>query len=126
MKIYDKFKALDSLFELEVIPNVRRGLRYEKLVLTGNSDINDYGAGYLNISLFTSYNYTSKNYQLRCVFNSIDDTDFGGWSKEMSFDEVEDLKIRIAYRVLKDLRILPSVDKINMLLLPYGMYVNYE
>lgn len=123
--MYEKFKKLEKLFKLEVKFDLF-GLRYDKIVLTGESEIPDYGKGYLNISLFTFYKNKTKNYQVRCVFNSIDDTDFGGWSKEMSFDEAEELKSEIAYNILKELRVLPSIDEINSLLMPYGIYIYFE
>ena len=131
---YSKFDGLESLTKLFAIDVVDGTTRYEKMCQTGDLDFYDYGRGFLNVEIYPSADiYGEKdengkflNYFCRMWFATIDDGDFGGWSKPMSKENAQELCKRIAREVFEDMVSLPTEKELNEILRPYGMFVGRE
>lgn len=98
---------------------------YLKMVQTGKIEFFDYDRGFLGVEIFVCGNEKDR-YCARIWFATIDDGDYGGWSREMGKEEASQLVTRIAKEVFEPMRSLPSLDEMNRMLVKYGVHVGYE
>ena len=131
---YSKFDGIETLTKLFLIDRPDGTTRYEKMCQTGDLDFYDYDRGFLNVEIYPCADICGEkdengkflNYFCRMWFATIDDGDFGGWSKPMSKEKAEEMCKRIAYEVFEDMVALPTGEELNKILRPYGMFVGYE
>jgi len=98
---------------------------YLKMIPTGKIGFFDYGRGFLGVEVFVSGHEEGK-YRPRIWFDTSDDGDYGGWGREMSKEDAVKLVDRIANEVFATIEILPTLEEMNLLLRPYGMFVGSE
>ena len=121
---YDKFEVIAKATELVIISDDQNSCEYHKLVQTGELGLYDYKRGFLNFE--THAVRVQDHWQVRVWIASVDDGDFGGWSKPMEKSKALKLVKSIAENVMKDLMVFPTKDKLNAMLRPYGLFVDYE
>lgn len=121
---YDKFSAISELTNLVTIYDDANSCEYHKMIQTGELGLYDYGTGFLN---FETKAIKQQDYwQVRIWIATVDDGEFGGWSKPLSKSKALELVRSIAENVMKDLVVFPTKDKLNAMLRPYVMFVDYE
>lgn len=121
---YSKFEAVRKATELITISDDQNSCEYHKLVQTGELELYDYGVGFLNFETYAIK--VQDSWQVRICIASIDDGDFGGWSKPLEKSKALKLVKSIAENVMKDMVVFPSKDKLNAVLREYGLFVDYE
>jgi hypothetical protein len=122
--VYDFYDQIDNITSMRKYEEYGT-YAYLKMIQTGSFKLFDYGRGFLGVQIFVSGHEEGK-YCARIWFTTVDDGDFGGWSKEMSKLNASTLVNRIAMDVFSQMKILPSQEELNLKLRPYGMYVDYE
>lgn len=121
---YSKFEAVRKATELVDIYDDMNSCEYHKIVQTGELGLYDYKVGFLN---FETYAIKVQDYwQVRIWIASIDDCDFGGWSKPLTKHKALDTVRGIAENVMKDMIVFPTQEQLNAMLREYGLFVDYE
>jgi hypothetical protein len=123
MDMYERFDAIRELMRAHVQED---GISWAKMVQTGDSGIFDYGTGLLYMTVgYIASKYESDVVYVRIFFNTIDDGDFGGWSKPL---EPEAAKVLVGKlkALLANIETLPSIDQFNALIRSLGMQVGPE
>jgi hypothetical protein len=96
------------------------------MVLTGELDFCDYGAGFINFEVFHCYQALENAHYSRIWFRTEDDGDMGAWIPQASKEETIEFNDKFAEGFLKKLEVFPSLEALNKLLLPWGIYVIQE
>lgn len=118
-----RYDGFEELVKLTALTKTDKG--YNKFVQTGALGLYDYGRGFIDVSIYRYVDHNRKCY-VRIYFGTIDDGDFGGFRLCNSKLEANELVEQIANNIFKNMVTLPSHERLNNLLNPYGMYVNYE
>ena len=121
---YNNFDILKDVTDLKLIYNGDPIVEYHKMVQTGDLDFYDYGIGFLNFEI-RSFRI-GDHWVVRIWIASIDDGDLGAWSAPMSEAEAEKLVRRVATEYLVNLKVFPTLDKLNEDLKPYGLNIVFE
>jgi hypothetical protein len=121
--IHDRYEKLEELLVLH--RTTRATLpAFFKMCFTGQCPLFDYGRGFLGV--FGYVTPQENEYVVRLWFQTVDDGDYGGWSKSMSFEKAQDTLWKIADEVFTDMQALPNTEDLNKKLRPYGLYVDFE
>ena len=116
---YDIFEKLIDLTKM-----VKTKTGYNKMIQTGDIGHHDYGAGFLDLSIF--YIFQEDTHLMRMWFGTIDDGDMGSWKEFDSKEEAEALIEKVANGVFADMVTFPSLKDLNDELREYGVYVCRE
>lgn len=125
-EIYEAYDKLQEILTLKKGTN--HGLpAFRKMCQTGQCPLSDYNQGFIGVKGYvSSFHQKEGEYVVRLWFGTIDDGDYGGWSKPMSLEKATTLLWRIADEVFVDMLILPNTEDMNLKLRPYGLYVDFE
>jgi hypothetical protein len=124
-EIHPDFDSLQKIFTL------RKGTNNElpafiKMCQTGKCPLFDYDRGFICVFGFVTNTNEDGKHCFRLWFQTVDDGDYGGWSKPMSFEKAYDTLFKIADNVFLNMIALPNTDGLNYLLRPYGIFVGFE
>lgn len=137
---YDRFELLESICEMVQKPSrynnsrpelKNTGSEYHKIVFTGTCELTDYSRGYLSLSIFPYADMfvfkteTTDFWQVRFSIINIDDVMISGWSNHMSIDKVNETVEKIA-KEFENVATLGTLEDINSILQPYGIYAVIE
>ena len=128
---FDALRDLLKVFSYEVKQGKNTFLHFEKMIQTGDCPLGSYGAGFLNVEIWTTSDpylrdQTEDCYNVRIRYANTDDGDYGGWSKPMGLEKANGLAERVMMEVYSDMVSLSSTDEINKTLRPYGLRVDFE
>ena len=98
--------------------------QYLKMVQKGELDLGDYGHGFLCLRLYAYTDAKDKHY-VRIYISNVDDGGYGAWSERETLEECVAV-VEKAVTVFKDMTAFPSLDELNVLLRPFGVYVVNE
>ena len=138
---YDRFYTLKEICEMVSVPSRYKnskpafrnedGLEFHKIVFKGACELCDYSTGYLSLSIFpyldmqTVLGGNPDAWQARFTIINIDDTMISGWSRNMSMEKVNLIVAEIA-KEFEDVTTLGTLEEINLILKPYGIYAVIE
>jgi hypothetical protein len=122
MDMYERFDAIRELMRAHTQED---GISWAKMVQTGNSGIFDYGTGLLYMTVDYIRPRKSEAVYVHISFSTIDDGDFGGWSKALEPKAAEKLVGKLK-ALLGAIDALPSMDQFNALIRSLGMRVGPE
>jgi hypothetical protein len=123
--MYENFNKLAEIRKLRTF--IENGITtYQIFLPTGDLNFSDYGRGYLcvNLYLYDRHSPEGKT-QIRIVFLTADDGDFGGWGGFLEKDKAEDV-LKTCVELFDSMYCLPSQEDLNSQLQPFGIQVNYE
>lgn len=109
--------------------------RWRRISCTGELQLCDYGAGLVDVRASymaeRSRDDTTKSefigWVVRFSVGTLDDGTWGAWSKLFDHkDDAIDLMNKLGEELLPELAVLPTDEKLNEMLRPYGMYGEYE
>jgi hypothetical protein len=119
-----RYEGFEALAQLTALTLVKEGC-YNKFIQTGQLCFHDYGRGFIDLAIHVVHNH-KKEYSLRISFGTIDDGDFGAWIPQPSFEAAVALSDRVANEVFANMIAFPTKEHLNVILRPYGIYVDYE
>jgi hypothetical protein len=119
---YDIFNIIKACRKLRKLGEGK----YSKMILTGELEFSDYGAGFINFEIYHCYQALNKQHYSRIWFGTIDDGDMGAWVPFSSKEEVIAFNDRFVEEYLKDLSIFPTLEELNKQLRPFGIYISRE
>jgi len=125
-QMYDTFDKIRELTKLVKTRDDEHKLDYLKMVQTGSLSLPDYGVGFLCFHTFTSFQVETNMWNARILIATIDDGDYGGWSKPLSQKAAMLLVHKIATDIMRDMTVFPTDEELNTLLRPYGVFVGPE
>lgn len=122
MTIYDTFNKLKELTQITKINN-----GYSKFIQTGNLELFDYNRGFIYFEIYSYKEPSDTDWQIHLSFSTIDDGGLSGWSNYIKTKEKADEIIeKIVNNVFKDMVSFPTVYKLNIMLRPYNIYIEFD
>lgn len=118
-----RYSDFEKLKQLTALMRTHRG--YSKFIQTGDLGINDYNTGFIDLEIYADNDARGDPF-FRMWFGTIDDGDFGAFLYCYSIEYAKDLVEQVATNVFEHMVAFPSHEELNLLLRPYGVYVNYE
>ena len=123
---YSVFNLLRDLQKMRTYTKKCGNTCYAKMIQSGELDHFDYNVGFHDVKVYTIKKHDEDLYAVRIWFETIDDGDFGGWSKYMKKEDAEKMAERIAKEVFEPMMVLPTENELNKSLIPLGMFVGKE
>lgn len=118
-----RYSDFEKLKQLTALTKTHRG--YSKFIQTGDLGLHDYNTGFIDLEIYVDKDARGDPF-FRMRFGTIDDCDFGAFLYCHSIKYGTDLVEQVAKNVFEHMVAFPSHEKLNLLLRPYGVYVNYE
>lgn len=123
MTRYTHFEVLKQLTEM--VPN-QKGTGYSKFIQTGAIEFGDYGRGFFDVDIYALYQPTRERWAVRIWLGTVDDGDYGALLEDLDEETARNLVERVANEVFKDMVAFPTLEELNKILRPYGLFVTWE
>lgn len=124
----NSYEIQKKIIELSKVRNESDGEyeRYSKIMFQGsNSDIQMYNTGFIDVQIFSSYQYNK--HHARLWFGNIDDGSIGAWTNCDTLEEANKLVKKAKEVLLDQYNSLPdTLDELNQILREAKLYVSHE
>lgn len=132
MNDFEKIEKAKELFTWNVLENKKYG--FGRIFHRGQCSLHDYERGFYYIRIFVTTNlawskkenkFNQQQFSVRVWYQTIDDSDFGGWLNNIPLDYAKQVvdKIKAIYDPLVT---LPNDTEMNYLLKHLGIEIKHE
>lgn len=121
---YDLFRILKGAMEMHEISRYGEQKAFGKIVQSGSLyQRGDYGAGFLYFKIYPYQDNKDSEYSIRVYISTVDDGGWGCCVDGLAYEKTIERIQKFANEYLKDLVVLPPLEKLNEDLQQYGFYI---